>query len=469
MRSPVCSVAGRSLRTLLTALFISAFAFARPAFAADEPAQERRFLYVAVPGIRDYVEFGGHGLLVFDIDAGHKFVRRIPIGGLGDNGKPRNVKGICASAATKRVHISTTHTLMALDLLTDRLLWERPYDGGCDRMGITPDGKTIYLPSFEKDHWHVVDALTGDVLARIEPRSGAHNTIVGLNGKEAYLAGLKSPLLTVADTATRSAARTVGPFSASIRPFTVNGRQSLVFVNVNELLGFEVGDLATGRKLHRVEVTGFPTGPVKRHGCPSHGIGLTPDEKELWVCDAHNSRMHVFDATVLPPRQVASIAVREQPGWITFSLDGKYAYPSTGDVIAVASRKIVTGLADENGGPVHSEKMVEIHFRGREPVRTGDQFGLGRVTENAPQREQGCADGRATGAGMDFRADSSLNCGGESGVISEGRPRSAVPPGRRRAPGLAMRARQPAGSSRIRVPRRPCTAPESGGKGGWWT
>jgi hypothetical protein len=119
---------------------------------------------------------------------------------------------------------------------------------------------------------------------------------------------------------------------------------------------------------------------VKRHGCPSHGIGLTPDEKELWVCDAHNSRMHVFDATAMPPRQVASIEVREQPGWVTFSLDGRYAYPSTGDVIEIASRKIVTGLTDETGTAVHSEKMVEIHFRDREPVRTGDQFGVGRVT-----------------------------------------------------------------------------------------
>ncbi len=61
-------------------------------------------------------------------------------------------------------------------------------------------------------------------------------------------------------------------------------------MNVNELLGFEVGDLASGRKLHRVEVKGFKKGPTKRHGCPSHGIGLTPDEKELWLTDAFNSR-----------------------------------------------------------------------------------------------------------------------------------------------------------------------------------
>ena len=35
----------------------------------------------------------------------------------------------------------------------------------------------------------------------------------------------------------------------------------------------------------------------------------------------------------MPPKQVASIELRDQPGWITFSLDGRYAYPSTGEVI----------------------------------------------------------------------------------------------------------------------------------------
>jgi hypothetical protein len=36
---------------------------------------------------------------------------------------------------------------------------------------------------------------------------------------------------------------------------------SLVFVNVDDLSGFEVGDLRTGRKLYRVPVKGFPLRP----------------------------------------------------------------------------------------------------------------------------------------------------------------------------------------------------------------
>lgn len=343
------------------------------------PAAERKFLYVAVPGMRDYLEHGGHGLLVFDIAHGHQFVKRIPARGLNEKGVPLNVKGICASAATQRLYVSTLRYLTCFDLVSEKILWEKAYEGGCDRMAISPDGKVIYLPSLEKEHWHVVDALTGDILKKIVTGAGAHNTIMGLDGERAYLAGLKSPLLRITDTRTHEVIRETGPFGNVIRPFTVNGRGTRCFVNVNELLGFEVGDLTTGKMLCRVEVEGFQKGPVKRHGCPSHGIGLTPDEKEIWLTDMTNRRLHLFDATVMPPKQLASILLRDEPGWITFSLDGRFAYPSTGDVIEVAMRKIVATLKDEKGAEVQSEKMLEIDFAGDRPVRVGDQFGIGRT------------------------------------------------------------------------------------------
>ena len=250
---------------------------------AEAKPAHGRFLYVAVPGIRNYLEYGGHGVLVYDIDNGHRLVRRIASGGLTDDGKPINVKGVCASAVTGRLYVSTIKSLQCYDLLTDKILWEKTYEGGCDRMSMTPDGKTMYLPSFEKDHWLVVDALDGNVIKKLTLNSRAHNTIVGPDGKEAYMAGLASPFLGVADAATHELKRPVGPFSAPIRPFTINGRQTMIYANVNDLLGFEVGDLRTGKVLQQVQVNGFSKGPVKRHGCPSHGIALSPDEKELWL------------------------------------------------------------------------------------------------------------------------------------------------------------------------------------------
>jgi DNA-binding beta-propeller fold protein YncE len=246
-------------------------------------------------------------------------------------------------------------------------------------MSITPDGKILYVPSFEKDTWNVIDAATGDLITSIETKSGAHNTVVSRDGQRMYLGGLKSPILFVADTKTHGIVQEVGPFAGAIRPFTVNGKRTRAYICVNECLGFEIGDLTTSKKLHRIEVQGYEKGPVKRHGCPSHGIGLTPDEKEVWVVDAFNQRVHIFDNTVEPPKQNESIKVREEPGWVTFSLDGKLGYPSTGEVVDTTTKKILTALADEQGRPVMSEKMVEIQWRGGEPVLVGDQFGVGRV------------------------------------------------------------------------------------------
>ena len=365
----------RRLVSIVVCVLALALAGERPRASA---AGGHHFLYVSSPGIRNYLEYGGMGVLVYDMDNGHKFVKRIPTFEIPKGQEAENVKGIAASAQTGRLYVTTFRRLAAFDLASDKLLWNHEFDGGCDRLAISPDGKILYVPSFEGPHWHAIDAMTGNVIAKIMTNSGAHNTIYGPDGQHVYLAGLHSPILSVADPRTNTVVGGVGPFSNSIRPFTINAKQTLCFVNVNELLGFEVGDIKTGKMLHRVEVTGFQKGPVKRHGCPSHGIGLTPDEKEIWLSDGANSRIHVFDSTVMPPKQMASIEVRDQPGWITFSLDGRYAYPSTGEVIDTKTKKIVATLSDEAGKPVMSEKVVEVVFADGKVSQTGDQFGIGR-------------------------------------------------------------------------------------------
>jgi DNA-binding beta-propeller fold protein YncE len=114
-------------------------------------------------------------------------------------------------------------------------------------MSISPDGKVIYVPSFEGPHWNIVDAISGERIAKITPNSGAHNTVYGNDGSRAYLAGLRSTWLTIAETKTHTSNTAVGPFSAAIRPFTVNSKQTYAFCCINELLGFEVGDIKSER------------------------------------------------------------------------------------------------------------------------------------------------------------------------------------------------------------------------------
>jgi DNA-binding beta-propeller fold protein YncE len=339
---------------------------------------ERDLIYVAEPGIRNYLDYGGIGVLVFDASDGYRLLRRIPTWPEPKPGEEaENVKGVAASAKTGRLYVTTIKRIGCIDLRTDKMLWDKTIDGGCDRLAISPDGRILYVPSFEGPHWTVVDAISGAVITTLVLNTGAHNTIFSPTGRRVYLAGLHSPILSIADAHTHKVVNAVGPFGNAIRPFTINGAETYVYVNVNDLLGFEVGDLRTGKMIHRVVVEGFSTGPVERHGCPSHGIALTPDERELWVSDGHNRKIHIFDNTVMPPKQIASLTVRDLPGWITMSLDGRFAYPSTGEVFDVRTRQRVKALSDEVGRDVGSEKLVEIVTDGTRPIRAGDQFAIG--------------------------------------------------------------------------------------------
>src|SRR6476660_4448290 len=78
-------------------------------------------------------------------------------------------------------------------------------------------------------------------------------------------------------------------------------------------------------------------------------------------------------------QQLTTIPVQDMPGWITFNIDGKYVYPSSGEVIETKTRKIITTLQDEFHNNVASEKMVEIDMAGNKAVRAGNQFGIGEV------------------------------------------------------------------------------------------
>src|SRR5690349_10874487 len=105
---------GRNLR------FFAVLLAACALFAKEPNGKEKHLLYVASPGIRNYEEYGGVGVLVYDIDDGYRFVRRIPTWETPAGQKSENVKGIVASAKTGRVYVSTINRMMALEAVTGK-------------------------------------------------------------------------------------------------------------------------------------------------------------------------------------------------------------------------------------------------------------------------------------------------------------------------------------------------------------
>ena len=121
---------------LATALLIPGSAFGQ--------SGTKRYLYLSMPdGAQKEGRSEPPGILVFDIDNGHKFVRRIDIPIFYEG-----LRGFAGNLKTHRVYYSSTNRrLGAFDLETEKVVWEKTYDAGCDRSAITMDGKKIYVPT----------------------------------------------------------------------------------------------------------------------------------------------------------------------------------------------------------------------------------------------------------------------------------------------------------------------------------
>jgi hypothetical protein len=73
-------------------------------------------------------------------------------------------------------------------------------------------------------------------------------------------------------------------------------------------------------------------------------------------------RLAAIDLKTDTIRWEKSYELPAQPRWIAFSRDGRYASPSTGDVIDAASKKIVGALEAPAGMKNNSANVVEIDF-----------------------------------------------------------------------------------------------------------
>ena len=87
---------------------------------------------------------------------------------------------------------------------------------------------------------------------------------------------------------------------------------------------------------------------------------MAPDERELWIADGIENRLIVFDAREYPPVQRAAVDLPAQPRWLAFSGDGRYVYPSTGDVVEAETKRIVGALETPPGSKIDSSVLVEI-------------------------------------------------------------------------------------------------------------
>jgi DNA-binding beta-propeller fold protein YncE len=410
--------------------------------AAAAP-RNRHLLFVATPG-------GGgaddqSGIVVLDADHNYRFVKRISYGLPAARMPGPEITGIAASVSENKVYVTTAGgAMLAFDLTTDKIVWSftgektlvattrvrAATNGCCERPYTMPGGHALLVASAYNHWWWFIDAHTGKMLGKIDTPDvpNSHNLTVTADGKMAALASLTPVSAALAPKS--SAARLYGKpnvaiadldgnsgkvrcyirFDDSPRPLTMNHDGSLIYVNVNNLDGFEIADTKTCKMIKRVELPGDmwkakwadPNNHYFGHGLPSHGIGMTPDESEIWVTDAVNDAWQVWDnpGDGRNPVYNPSKTVKIQPGigssWITMSNDGKLAFVGDGSIIDVRAHKVIGIIKDEYGTPIHTtEKLAYITFdENGKMIETSNQFAIGiaeaynaRMQQSAPNKQ----------------------------------------------------------------------------------
>ena len=359
---------------------------------ATHPRSQARHHY-------EYV-FPNGAMCVFDADRGHRLVQAARLPGADA------IRGVAASPRTRTLYVSYggdggpngSGSLLAYDLLGDRISWRQSYSTGIDSLAISPNGKLIYMPTGELASggtWQVIDAATGRVTGSIDGGAGPHNTIVSLDGKHVYLGGRNHDYLEVASTKSNRIVRRIGPLRGGVRPFTINGRQTLAYTTATRFLGFQVSSIRTGKLLYTSTFRGFTWSPdAFEPTAPSHGISLSPNERQVWVIDAPNSYVHVFGVRGVPksaPRRVANLKLSHaltgaearcyydcaRDGWLQHSRNGRFVYVGdSGDVFDTRTRRAVAYLPALR----ETRNFLEIDWAHGVPVATTTRSGLGYVT-----------------------------------------------------------------------------------------
>ena len=327
-----------------------------------------------------YIYAGNAGTVnVYDIDNGHKLVKSIKPPHAGGD-----LRGICGSVQTHAFYLSYfgPGRVVAVDMLTDTEIWSQDMNPAADRGSISLDGTKLFVPAGEDyaaPFDYVLDTATGKTLTQFMITPKAHDTDIGASGKYAYLETKSSPIVTVVDIAAEKVIREL-KFGGVVGPHVVDSADKYVYGNVFSFFGFEMADVATGQVVARVQAmdTNNPGGGGM---LLNHGIALKPDETELWLGSKYSPSLFIFDATVMPPKQVKrlSVAGYGYVHWITFTIDGSYVYPAPDQKSAIPVQVYDAKTYQPTGATLaHSEDMFEVDFADGKVVAVGNQYGVGR-------------------------------------------------------------------------------------------
>ena len=262
--------------------------------------------------------------------------------------------GAAAAPDGSRFYFSSEaeQTLTVVDGKSLQITKKIPLTGRPNNISISRDGRRVYVGIVSAPGAvDVIDTVSLERVKSIATKGGIHNVYVTPDGKHVVAGSIAGRVMTVIDQANDEPLWTL--FEEGVRPiaFETNpdGSTKRAFVQISGLHGFAVVDWAQRKETARIELPNdVPAEKQNKgtfNGAPSHGLGVAPDGRTLWVTSRPNARAYAYSLPDL--KLLASIDVGGLPDWVTFTPDSKQIYIATENtdmvsVIDVAARKEIT-------------------------------------------------------------------------------------------------------------------------------
>jgi YVTN family beta-propeller protein len=264
--------------------------------------------------------------------------------------------GVAAAPDGTRLYVTNEaeSTLDVVDAKTLKVVAHIPLSGHPNNLSISKDGKRVYIAIAQAPGAvDVVDTASMTKARSIAIDGAAHNTFVTPDGRFVVAGSIAGRSLTVIDQGTEATAWSM-TFDRGVRPIAfekrADGSTARMFVQLSDLHGFAVVDFATHQETGRVLLPDVPgaTRSLNVQGSPSHGIGIAPDGKTLWVTSKWYHYVAAYSMPDLKPLGI--VMVGHHPDWLTFSPDSAYLYVACAgsnavSVVDVKSMKEVSKIA----------------------------------------------------------------------------------------------------------------------------
>jgi YVTN family beta-propeller protein len=276
--------------------------------------------------------------------------------------------GINFSPDGSRVYISNEadSTLDVIDQKSGKLIKKVPLSGHPNNIAVTKDGRRVVVAIAEESGaLDFIDTASLAVAKTLPVNGRQHNVYVTPDGRYSVSGSTRTGVISVVDLQSEQLAWEL-KLAAGIRPMTFetasDGSTRRVYAQLSNLNGFAVVDFPARKEAETIKLPADPTGfgvQENRLSSPSHGIGVAPDGKSLWVTSLAANAVFVYTLpdlklqghVMLPEVKLNGFTqpLGALPNWVTFTPDGKTIYVSNSGIRSVSaintgSMKVVANI-----------------------------------------------------------------------------------------------------------------------------